>query len=182
MFFTQKKLFSEKNNNFVSHLRFSKLPENSNGKHNYSQHHHQHCGLPAPTPGVTHRQTDPQFWKSLWFYGFHLSRFKESISDFYWYYSGKDVIDEAGQRNFSKALSVAKQVFNSLTEYIQVSHMITCGWFNNKTCLCGFKACCVLHAGSMYWESAESGSQQAVGCSGRFPACFCQHADEVISG
>lgn len=45
---------------------------------------------------------------------------QESISDFYWYYSGKDIIDEAGQRNFSRALAVAKQVFNSLTEYIQV--------------------------------------------------------------
>uniref|UniRef100_A0A671VFU3 Uncharacterized protein n=1 Tax=Sparus aurata TaxID=8175 RepID=A0A671VFU3_SPAAU len=43
----------------------------------------------------------------------------ESISDFYWYYSGKDVIDEQGQRNFSKAINVAKQVFNTLTEYIQ---------------------------------------------------------------
>ncbi|XP_063078860.1 ryanodine receptor 3-like isoform X3 [Engraulis encrasicolus] len=49
----------------------------------------------------------------------YLLRLQESISDFYWYYSGKDVMDEAGQFNFSKALSVAKQVFNSLTEYIQ---------------------------------------------------------------
>ncbi|XP_059376123.1 ryanodine receptor 2 [Carassius carassius] len=49
----------------------------------------------------------------------YLLRVQESISDFYWYYSGKDVIDERGQRNFSKAISVAKQVFNTLTEYIQ---------------------------------------------------------------
>ncbi|XP_061602252.1 ryanodine receptor 3 isoform X2 [Cololabis saira] len=49
----------------------------------------------------------------------YLLRLQESISDFYWYYSGKDVIDETGKRNFSKALSVAKQIFNSLTEYIQ---------------------------------------------------------------
>ncbi|XP_053702100.1 ryanodine receptor 3-like isoform X3 [Synchiropus splendidus] len=49
----------------------------------------------------------------------YLLRLQESISDFYWYYSGKEVIDEAGQRDFSKALAVAKQVFNSLTEYIQ---------------------------------------------------------------
>ncbi|XP_068608169.1 ryanodine receptor 3-like [Brachionichthys hirsutus] len=49
----------------------------------------------------------------------YLLRLQESISDFYWYYSGKDVIDEAGQRNFSRALAVAKQIFNSLTEYIQ---------------------------------------------------------------
>ncbi|KAK2533298.1 Ryr3 [Columba livia] len=31
----------------------------------------------------------------------------------------QDVIDESGQRNFSKALAVTKQIFNSLTEYIQ---------------------------------------------------------------
>nr|XP_055028049.1 ryanodine receptor 2 [Misgurnus anguillicaudatus] len=49
----------------------------------------------------------------------YLLRIQESISDFYWYYSGKDVIDERGQHNFSKAISVAKQVFNTLTEYIQ---------------------------------------------------------------
>ncbi|XP_066559872.1 ryanodine receptor 1b isoform X5 [Amia ocellicauda] len=48
-----------------------------------------------------------------------LLRLQESISDFYWYYSGKDTIDEPGKRNFSKAMTVAKQVFNSLTEYIQ---------------------------------------------------------------
>ncbi|XP_077408297.1 ryanodine receptor 3 isoform X2 [Vanacampus margaritifer] len=49
----------------------------------------------------------------------YLLRLQESISDFYWYYSGKDIIDETGKVNFSKALSVAKQIFNSLTEYIQ---------------------------------------------------------------
>ncbi|XP_076833707.1 ryanodine receptor 2 isoform X2 [Brachyhypopomus gauderio] len=48
-----------------------------------------------------------------------LLRLQESINDFYWYYSGKDVIDEYGQRNFSKAVRAAKQVFNTLTEYIQ---------------------------------------------------------------
>uniref|UniRef100_A0A3Q3K423 Ryanodine receptor 2b (cardiac) n=1 Tax=Monopterus albus TaxID=43700 RepID=A0A3Q3K423_MONAL len=49
----------------------------------------------------------------------YLLRVQESISDFYWYYSGKDVIDIHGQCNFSKAIKVAKQVFNTLTEYIQ---------------------------------------------------------------
>ncbi|XP_078017038.1 ryanodine receptor 2 [Epinephelus lanceolatus] len=49
----------------------------------------------------------------------YLLRVQESISDFYWYYSGKDVIDAHGQQNFSKAIEVAKQVFNTLTEYIQ---------------------------------------------------------------
>lgn len=51
-----------------------------------------------------------------------LFQFKESISDFYWYYSGKDVIDEPGKKNFSKAMTVAKQIFNTLTEYIQVKN------------------------------------------------------------
>uniref|UniRef100_A0A672JJC7 Ryanodine receptor 2b (cardiac) n=1 Tax=Salarias fasciatus TaxID=181472 RepID=A0A672JJC7_SALFA len=49
----------------------------------------------------------------------YLLRVQESFSDFYWYYSGKDVIDAQGQCNFSKAIEVAKQVFNTLTEYIQ---------------------------------------------------------------
>ncbi|KAK1792879.1 hypothetical protein P4O66_001586 [Electrophorus voltai] len=49
----------------------------------------------------------------------YLLRLQESINDFYWYYSGKDVIDEYGQRSFSKAIRVSKQVFNTLTEYIQ---------------------------------------------------------------
>ncbi|XP_060765620.1 ryanodine receptor 1 isoform X1 [Neoarius graeffei] len=49
----------------------------------------------------------------------YLLRLQESISDFYWYYSGKELIDEPGKRNFSKAMNVAKQVFNTLTEYIQ---------------------------------------------------------------
>ncbi|KAM4591284.1 ryanodine receptor 2 isoform 1-T1 [Odontesthes bonariensis] len=49
----------------------------------------------------------------------YLLRVQESISDFYWYYSGKDVIDAQGQHSFSKAIEVAKQVFNTLTEYIQ---------------------------------------------------------------
>ncbi|XP_039477547.1 ryanodine receptor 2 [Oreochromis aureus] len=49
----------------------------------------------------------------------YLLRIQESISDFYWYYSGKDAIDSQGQHNFSKAIEVAKQVFNTLTEYIQ---------------------------------------------------------------
>ncbi|MGH0136182.1 UNVERIFIED_CONTAM: hypothetical protein FKN15_059741 [Acipenser sinensis] len=57
----------------------------------------------------------------------YLLRLQESISDFYWYYSGKDLIDEQGKRNFSKAMTVAKQVFNSLTEYIQSVGDDRCG-------------------------------------------------------
>lgn len=37
-------------------------------------------------------------------------------------------------------------------------------------------------SGSLYWEPAESGSQQAVGRRGWIPARLCQHADETITG
>ncbi|XP_013392084.1 ryanodine receptor [Lingula anatina] len=49
----------------------------------------------------------------------YLLRLQESIMDFYWHYSGKDVIDPAGKDNFVRAIKVAKQVFRTLTEYIQ---------------------------------------------------------------
>ncbi|XP_041469245.1 ryanodine receptor 2-like isoform X1 [Lytechinus variegatus] len=49
----------------------------------------------------------------------YLLRLQESISDFYWHYSGKDVVDAQGRENFSRAFKVVKQVFSSLTEYIQ---------------------------------------------------------------
>jgi ryanodine receptor 2 len=49
----------------------------------------------------------------------YLLRLQESIMDFYWHYSGKSTVDKAGKENFCKAISVASQVFNSLTEYIQ---------------------------------------------------------------
>lgn len=39
--------------------------------------------------------------------------------DFYWHYSSKEVIDAAGKQNFFKAIGVASQVFNTLTEVIQ---------------------------------------------------------------
>ena len=41
------------------------------------------------------------------------------MMDFYWYYSRKDVIDPAGKANLFKAIGVASQVFNTLTEVIQ---------------------------------------------------------------
>ena len=36
--------------------------------------------------------------------------------------------------------------------------------------------------GPVYWEPAESGTQQAMGCSGGIPACVCQYADEAVTG
>lgn len=50
----------------------------------------------------------------------YLLRLQESMMDFYWHYSGKDIIDPSGKGNFCRAINVAKQVFRTLTEYIQV--------------------------------------------------------------
>ena len=51
----------------------------------------------------------------------YLLRIQESMMDFYWHYSGKDTIDEAGKFNFVRAIKVGKQLFAALTEYIQVT-------------------------------------------------------------
>ncbi|CAF1337435.1 unnamed protein product, partial [Rotaria sordida] len=44
---------------------------------------------------------------------------QESLMDFYWHYSGKETIDAYGKENLCRVIIVAKQVFNTLTEYIQ---------------------------------------------------------------
>ena len=49
----------------------------------------------------------------------YLLRLQESMMDFYWHYSSKQLIDPSGQENFTRAITVAKQVFNTLTESIQ---------------------------------------------------------------
>lgn len=49
----------------------------------------------------------------------YLLRLQESMMDFYWYYSRKELIDNAGKSNLLKAIGVASQVFNTLTEVIQ---------------------------------------------------------------
>jgi len=46
---------------------------------------------------------------------------QESIMDFYWHYVSKETIDESGKNSFLRAISIASQVFNSISEYIQVS-------------------------------------------------------------
>lgn len=90
-------------------------------------------------------------------------------------------MDEAGQHNFSKALAVAKQIFNSLTEYIQVhTCVLHCCWTVPQTYM--RFTILGLFSGPVYWESAEFGTQQVVGCSGGIPACFRQHANETITG
>ncbi|XP_065916546.1 ryanodine receptor 2-like isoform X2 [Dysidea avara] len=49
----------------------------------------------------------------------YLLRLQESISDFYWHYSSYEAIDAQGREIFFKAFRIAKQVFRTLTEFIQ---------------------------------------------------------------
>ena len=49
----------------------------------------------------------------------YLLRLQESMMDFYWYYSRKDVIDPAGQANFSTSIGVESLVLNTLIEVLQ---------------------------------------------------------------
>uniref|UniRef100_A0A914H250 Ryanodine receptor n=1 Tax=Globodera rostochiensis TaxID=31243 RepID=A0A914H250_GLORO len=49
----------------------------------------------------------------------YLLRLQESVMDFYWHYSSKEVIDENGKEYFLRAIQVCSQVFNTLTESIQ---------------------------------------------------------------
>jgi ryanodine receptor 2 len=48
----------------------------------------------------------------------YLLRLQESIMDFYWHYSSKEVIDQSGKDNFCKAINVAKQVFTKNSLFI----------------------------------------------------------------
>ncbi|XP_055337214.1 ryanodine receptor-like isoform X3 [Paramacrobiotus metropolitanus] len=49
----------------------------------------------------------------------YLLRLQESVMDFYWHYSSKEFVDAAGIVEFNRAMKIAGQVFNSLTEFIQ---------------------------------------------------------------
>ena len=57
------------------------------------------------------------------------------MMDFYWHYSGKETVDAHGKENFCRAINVAKQVFNTLTEYIQVKHEIYLFVCANEDCV-----------------------------------------------
>ncbi|KAI6654232.1 Ryanodine receptor 3 [Oopsacas minuta] len=49
----------------------------------------------------------------------YLLSLQESIQNFYGQYAGLERIDQQGQSNFTKVFKVVRQVFNTLTEYIQ---------------------------------------------------------------
>ena len=62
----------------------------------------------------------------VWCWGLPL---QESMMDFYWHYSGRDIIDPPGKESFFRAIKVAAQIFCSITEYIQVTFLTSskCG-------------------------------------------------------
>ena len=55
--------------------------------------------------------------------------------DFYWHYSGRESIDQSGKNNFFRAIEVGKQVFRTLTEYIQVIEAHISHWKSNIVAL-----------------------------------------------
>lgn len=135
------------------------------------------CDLGSRTGGPSLAQPPPHT----------VSAPQESISDFYWYYSGKDVIEEQGKRNFSKAMSVAKQVFNSLTEYIQVGPACWGRAGQSRIARGAWLSRCALlphphPTGPLHWEPAELGAQPPLGRRGGIPARVCPHDDEARSG
>jgi len=73
----------------------------------------------------------------------YLLRIQESMMDFYWHYSGKDTIDEAGKANFIRAIKVGKQLFAALTEYIQVC-ILHPGVCSTSRCVFYIQVC-ILH-------------------------------------
>lgn len=78
---------------------------------------------------------------------------QESVSDFFWYYAGKAVIDAHGQHNFSKAIGVSKQVFNTLTEYIQVGQLSGAGRVVVRP---------AAHSGTVSFQGPCAGNQESL--------------------
>lgn len=83
-------------------------------------------------------------------------------------------------------MSVAKQVFNSLTEYIQVEP--ASGWGRahphpaKRPGSAPQQPSSLCPAGPLHREPAEPGAQSSLGRRGGIPACVCPHDDEACSG
>lgn len=50
----------------------------------------------------------------------YLLKLQESIRDFYWHHAHQDALELPARDSFSVAFKVARQLFRTLTEYIQV--------------------------------------------------------------
>jgi len=104
----------------VISFRLAELFEDTGWKYDNSQCCHLHSRLLASTTGLRLLLIFlVGISRAKYFNAFFLSFIQESIMDFYWHYSSKELIDPAGKANFFKAIGVASQVFNTLTEVIQ---------------------------------------------------------------
>ena len=99
-----------------------------------------------------------------------LLRLQESIMDFYWYYSRKELIDPAGQANFFTAIGVASQVFNTITEVIQVGKCTNCLHLYLN---CRFP-------GPLRGQPTGLGHVSSLGCCRRFPFPLCTSSREAL--
>ena len=70
--------------------------------------------------------------------------------DFYWHYSGKDTIDQAGKDSFCRAIMVAAQVFAAITEYIQVGIL--------------HRYDCIGHSRIPPWRTSQGGCHDTLQC------------------
>ena len=94
--------------------------------------------------------------------------------DFYWHYSGKETVDAHGKENFCRAINVAKQVFNTLTEYIQVEQFSKKKSFDVQSNIC-------FHPGSMSTKSISLSQQSIMGCHIRISLHIRTYATKIIS-
>ncbi len=89
--------------------------------------------------------------------------------DFYWHYSGKETVDAHGKENFCRAINVAKQVFNTLTEYIQV--WIWISWIFED----------FIYLGTMSTKSISISEQSIMGCDIRISLYILTYAKKIIT-
>jgi len=108
------------NSLFFSKLyRMAKLPSDASGEYYNCQRCDLHCRLLTEVTGNFQGERQQRFPRSLHVDHALFFLLQESIMDFYWHYSSKELIDPAGKANFFKAIGVASQVFNTLSEVIQ---------------------------------------------------------------
>ena len=62
----------------------------------------------------------------------YLLKLQESIRDFYWHHAHQDALELPARESFLIAFKVARQMFRTLSEYIQVRVII----YPNKYIIC----------------------------------------------
>ena len=70
----------------------------------------------------------------------YLLRLQESIRDFYWHHANHECIGHSARNAFLTSFRVTKQVFRTLTEYIQVGWIVCMRMYMYvHACLADFK-------------------------------------------